>query len=149
MSESTTEAEVGWGRPLNSRKAHYFAVDGHSLCGRWFFLGPLSDDNHDSPATCKACRCSRETREEGGGVMTVGTKLRLYRKQHTLHLHDLATRLDVSISYLSEIERGRRVAPLSIVQRLATVYGVRPIDLVLGTDEWGLPTVVRQEGNDL
>lgn len=58
MSESTTD--TGWGWPLNSRKAHYFTADNRSLCGGWFFLGPLSDDNHDSPDNCKRRVGARE-----------------------------------------------------------------------------------------
>lgn len=30
----------GWGKPANSRKAHYF-VDGNSLCGAWTFKGDV------------------------------------------------------------------------------------------------------------
>ena len=30
----------GWGSLLNAAKAHYFAADGRSLCGRWATFGP-------------------------------------------------------------------------------------------------------------
>jgi hypothetical protein len=58
---TTTAAEggAGWGFPPVSRKAHYIAPDGRSLCGKlgFAFNLPLEPDNgRPSPDDCAACR---------------------------------------------------------------------------------------------
>lgn len=58
----------GWGWPTNSKKAHYF-FDGHSLCGKWFFLGAVDDDAAGAtkgPDNCAACqrKYAHHTRHE-------------------------------------------------------------------------------------
>ena len=47
----------GWGYPLNARKAHYFTLEGRSLCGKWAYNGPLSQLGHPDtdPDDCTAC----------------------------------------------------------------------------------------------
>lgn len=37
---STTTLHEGWGWPLRATRSHYF-VDDRSLCGRWWYTGPL------------------------------------------------------------------------------------------------------------
>lgn len=47
----------GWGWPSDSRKAHYFAADGRSLCGKWGRFGlPLTAGDYESPDDCADCR---------------------------------------------------------------------------------------------
>jgi hypothetical protein len=52
---------LGWGWPLNSRKAHVFS-SGRSLCGGWLFMGstdPITKvmvQTHErGPDDCAAC----------------------------------------------------------------------------------------------
>jgi len=44
----------GWGWPGRSRKAHYFR-ENRSLCGQWFYTGPLEEGKDRSPDNCAAC----------------------------------------------------------------------------------------------
>lgn len=44
----------GWGWPLRATKPHYF-VDGHSLCGRWYYGGVLETGRARNGQDCKAC----------------------------------------------------------------------------------------------
>jgi hypothetical protein len=47
----------GWAFLWNAKKAHYFAADGRSLCGRWLFLGQYREPGNvvTSPDDCLAC----------------------------------------------------------------------------------------------
>jgi hypothetical protein len=51
----------GWGFPMNSRKAHYFA-EGEliSICSKMMYAGPLEDDNHHSSSNCADCKRRRD-----------------------------------------------------------------------------------------
>jgi len=71
--------------------------------------------------------------------MTLATKLKILRTQRGATLRDVAAAVGLSISYISEIERGGADPSLSTLRTLAAFYGFRPIDLVLGTEEWGIP----------
>ncbi len=50
---------VGWGKPSQSRKWHWFKADGRSLCGRYANIGRLMqlelgvDDSSDNCVSCK------------------------------------------------------------------------------------------------
>lgn len=56
----STPLPVGWWKPADSRKYHYFGLDGiRSLCGGWGALPPadeIEDTNHHHPANCAACQ---------------------------------------------------------------------------------------------
>lgn len=52
---SETKIKSGWGWPLNSKKAHYFADSITSLCRRWMYSGPRELPTHASPDDCAAC----------------------------------------------------------------------------------------------
>lgn len=48
--------DVGWWRPLQSRKWHFFGFDGRSYCGKWMHMGAqLETGNDDSPENCTTC----------------------------------------------------------------------------------------------
>lgn len=54
MSSQTNE---GWGKSPVSRKWHFFAADGRSLCGKiGFYFGPKEPGQDDSPDNCAECR---------------------------------------------------------------------------------------------
>ena len=54
-------SKQGWGRPLNSKKAHYF-YEGRSLCMRWMFFGAVELGMDDHTDNCMACRKKLEKR---------------------------------------------------------------------------------------
>jgi len=45
----------GYGWPSNSQKGHWFR-DGRSLCGKWMYLGILTEAHGDAPDICTACK---------------------------------------------------------------------------------------------
>jgi len=66
--------------------------------------------------------------------MEFGERLRTLRKSRGMSLRDLATRADVSTSYLSDLERGTRGAPTApVLERLADALGVS-VDTLLGRE---------------
>jgi hypothetical protein len=56
--------KAGWNWLVNSRKWHFFALDGRSLCGKFMILGSNEDssqeDKPSSPDNCKACLKKRQ-----------------------------------------------------------------------------------------
>lgn len=54
----------------------------------------------------------------------LGEALRLIRVYHDMKQKEAAELLDVSTSYLSEIEKGHKVPTLDIVQRYADKFGL-------------------------
>jgi len=71
--------------------------------------------------------------------VTFATKLRILRVQRKATLRDVSVATGLSISHLSEIERGGEPS-FGTIKALATYYKLRPIDLVIATEEWGVPT---------
>lgn len=55
----------------------------------------------------------------------LGEALRLIRVYHDMKQKDAAALLGVSTSYLSEIEKGRKVPTLDIVQRYSEKFGLQ------------------------
>lgn len=53
----------------------------------------------------------------------IGQSLRRLRKEKGFTLEELAERAEMSVSYLSHIERGTRKAPLGELESLAEVLG--------------------------
>jgi hypothetical protein len=54
-----TDITPGWGKPHDtvSRKWHWFAIDGRSLCGKvGFYRGATELGNDDSSDNCAECR---------------------------------------------------------------------------------------------
>lgn len=69
-----------------------------------------------------------------GGIsetgLTLGDKVRLMRNEKNMSLQDLADRADISVSYLSEIERGTVYPALSTLRKIAAELGVPPSTLM-------------------
>jgi len=59
-----------------------------------------------------------------------GRNVRRVRQQKQLSLETLAHEVDLSYSYLGEIERGRRNPSLGVVERIAVGLGVDPLELL-------------------
>jgi DNA-binding XRE family transcriptional regulator len=64
-----------------------------------------------------------------------GARLRGLRKRQGLTQSDVAERAQVSLVYVSQIERGLRNPTLAVVLRLARAVDVTPCDLIAGLDE--------------
>jgi transcriptional regulator with XRE-family HTH domain len=68
--------------------------------------------------------------------MNIGHALKLTRSAKKLSLETLAERADLSQSYLSMIESGKREPTLSSVQKIANALGIpTPILLFLAADK--------------
>ena len=68
--------------------------------------------------------------------MNIGSAIQLARTKRKLSQAQLARRADMSVSYLSLLERSRRDPPLSTLQRLAGALHV-PLEILffLGAEE--------------
>ena len=69
--------------------------------------------------------------------MKLGERLRLIRKQHKLTLKDLKERSDLSVPYLSDIERGVVNPSIDTLQKVAKAYTMTVQELITGVDEIG------------
>lgn len=58
------------------------------------------------------------------GDAQIGGQLRELRRAQGLTLHDVATRADISVSYLSQIERNVSRLPIAMLKRIADALGV-------------------------
>ncbi len=72
----------------------------------------------------------------------LGEALKQLRLFHGVKQKDLAMRLDVSQSYLSELESGsKKNVPLSLLEKYEEIFGIKPSYLLLFSEEM-------QEGSD-
>jgi len=55
---------------------------------------------------------------------TLATRLRWWRKMCGLTLHEVAEASGISLSYLSDLERGRTLPSLEALEAIAEVYGL-------------------------
>lgn len=61
--------------------------------------------------------------------MNIGNAIQLARSKRKLSQAQLAQRADISVSYLSLLERSRRDPPLSTVKRISSALGM-PIEIL-------------------
>jgi transcriptional regulator with XRE-family HTH domain len=69
--------------------------------------------------------------------MTLAERLRELRTQQGWRLKDLADKSDLSVPYLSDLERGRTNPSLETLQTLAASYSVSVNDLLAPVDFYG------------
>ena len=69
--------------------------------------------------------------------MTLAERLRELRTQQGWRLKDLADKSDLSVPYLSDLERGRTNPSLETLQTLAGSYNVSVNDLLAPVDFYG------------
>jgi transcriptional regulator with XRE-family HTH domain len=69
-----------------------------------------------------------------GKIMKLHERLKELRTARQLTLKELAERSELSVSYLSDIERGRTVPTLATLETLANALAVSVIDLLSGVD---------------
>jgi len=60
----------------------------------------------------------------------LGEALRLIRVYHDLKQKQVAERLDISTSYLSEIEKGHKTPSLDLIQRYSDIFGL-PVSSIM------------------
>jgi len=64
-------------------------------------------------------------------------RLREIRQKHGATLLQVAEAVKLSVSYLSDLERGRAKPSLDTLERLAAYYEMSVADLVSGIEGWG------------
>jgi len=79
---------------------------------------------------------------EKGMTMKLHERLKEVRKDRGMTLLQVKESTGLSVSYLSDMERGRTQSPsLETLEKLATCYGLTTTDLVAGTENWGEETL--------
>ena len=66
--------------------------------------------------------------------MTISERLKALRKQHGLKLREISKGTGLSVSYISDIERGRTMPSVETCGKLAEVYGVSLSNLFRGVE---------------
>ena len=72
--------------------------------------------------------------------MTLHERLKEMRKARDFTLKELAARTGLSVSYLSDLERGRATPPLPTLDTLAGALDITVLDLLTGVDFAGEQT---------
>ena len=82
--------------------------------------------------------------------MNIGQAIHLARSKRKLSQTALAIRADISVSYLSLLERSRRDPPLSTLQRIAAALGM-PLEILffLGAEDGELGHLNRELAGQL
>jgi transcriptional regulator with XRE-family HTH domain len=65
----------------------------------------------------------------------IGEALRLIRKYHDVSLTELAKNFDMSASYLSEIENGKKQPSLDIIERYAQQFQLKKSAIMFFSEE--------------
>lgn len=74
---------------------------------------------------------------EAAGRIAVGQALRARRYEAGLTLAALAQASGLSLSYLSDVERGRKLVSLDALDRIAIAHGLLAVDLLKGVYPYG------------
>lgn len=77
------------------------------------------------------------TKPEKNKPTDIGEALRLFRVFHDMTLAQLAKELDLSASFLSAIETGKKKPNLSLVERYAKVFNTSPSAIMFFSEELG------------
>ncbi|OFZ54120.1 MAG: hypothetical protein A2428_08765 [Bdellovibrionales bacterium RIFOXYC1_FULL_54_43] len=78
-----------------------------------------------------------KTKTENKDATELGEALRLFRVFHDMTLSQLAKELDVSASFLSAIETGKKKPNLSLVDKYAEVFNTSPSAIMFFREELG------------
>jgi len=73
--------------------------------------------------------------------MKLNDRLREVRRKCDVTLLQVAEVTKLSVSYLSDLERGRAKPSLDTLERLAAYYKMSMVDLLSGVDGWGTASV--------
>jgi len=69
--------------------------------------------------------------------VTLNDRLREVRRDRQLTLLQVAGATKLSVSYLSDLERGRTTPSLETLNRLASCYTLSTVDLLAGVEDYG------------
>lgn len=72
----------------------------------------------------------RTTSRLADGMVLLGVRLREIRKEREQRLEDVAASAELSVTYLSDIERGTKLPSMPALLALADHYGVLVIELL-------------------
>ena len=86
----------------------------------------------DRLAAVEAAGDARAPHDVALAVIAGGSPVRAFRDHQGLSLRELSRRSGVSLSYLSEIERGRKPGSVAAMTRIAAALGVTIDSLVIG-----------------
>lgn len=65
-----------------------------------------------------------------GMANTLGLNIRRLRQERGLTQEALADAVELAPTYVGQLERGRRNPTLAVVERMAALFGVDPLDLL-------------------
>ena len=71
------------------------------------------------------------------GRLLLGARVRTLRTHAGLQLADLAERAGMSLTFLSEMERGRKLPSLLTLDTVAAALGMTAAELLVGVYPWG------------
>lgn len=74
--------------------------------------------------------------EIDAGRVALGVRIREVRETNGITLADGAARAGISYSYLSDVERGRRLPTLEVLDAIAGALGVTVVTLLKGLYPW-------------
>lgn len=77
----------------------------------------------------------------------INEALRLFRVYNDLKLYELAQKIGLSASYLSEIEKGKKTPNLGVIEKYASFFDVPPSAILqfsekLESDSAGIKSVI-------
>lgn len=64
----------------------------------------------------------------------INEALRLFRVFHDMKLYEMAERLEISSSYLSEIEKGKKEPSLKLLEKYSKIFNI-PVSTILSFSE--------------
>lgn len=67
--------------------------------------------------------------------MIINEALRLLRIFHDLKATDLAKKLEISQSYLSEIENGKKTPTLELINKYSVIFKIKPSTILFFSEE--------------
>ena len=68
----------------------------------------------------------------GTGDARLGTRLRDLRLEQGVALKVIAKRAEISLAYLSEVERGRKLPAIDVLARIADALNTSVVELLRG-----------------
>lgn len=81
------------------------------------------------------------------GNPALGARLRFLRKERELKLGALAQTSDVSLPFISEVERGRKLPSLVVLDRLAGALGMSVLELLNGVEPYDRVNIRRRSAS--
>ena len=79
------------------------------------------------------------------GNAALGARLRELRKEKGLKLAALANKSGVSLAYVSEVERGKKLPSLEVLDRLAGALGLSVLNVLDGVEPFAQVNVRRRQ----